>query len=55
MGDAQIAQILSVLGVGGNMLVFGLGNDSPFWHDSTDGQVIFLEVHWFEYQRDSYS
>jgi hypothetical protein len=48
MGDAQIAEILSALGVGGNMLVFGLGNDSPFWHDSTDGQVIFLEVDWFE-------
>ena len=43
MGREQIKEILSVLPKDGNLLVWGLGNDSPFWHDSTDGKVVFIE------------
>ncbi|KAL4226316.1 hypothetical protein ACF0H5_014299 [Mactra antiquata] len=43
MGQQQIDKILSVLPRNGNLLVWGLGNDSPFWHDSTDGKVAFIE------------
>jgi uncharacterized protein (TIGR01627 family) len=43
MGPEQIQEILSVLPKNGNLLVWGLGNDSPFWHDSTDGKVVFIE------------
>ena len=43
MGNEQIKEILDVLPVDGNLLVWGLGNDSPFWHDSTLGRVVFIE------------
>ncbi|KAL4232202.1 Polysaccharide biosynthesis [Mactra antiquata] len=43
MGKLQIGKILSVLPRNGNLLVWGLGFDSPFWHDSTEGKVIFIE------------
>ena len=39
----QIAAIKKVLPAYGNLLVWGLGNDSPFWHHSTKGRVIFIE------------
>ncbi|KAL4232203.1 hypothetical protein ACF0H5_009778 [Mactra antiquata] len=50
MGEQQIGKILSVLPRNGNLLVWGLGFDSPFWHDSTDGKVVFIEefgTSWF--------
>lgn len=43
MNQKQIDQILSVLPTNGNLLVWGLGNDSPFWKQSTCGHVIFIE------------
>ena len=43
MGRKQIHEILSVLPKNGNLLVWGLGNDSPFWNDSTEGKVVFIE------------
>lgn len=43
MGQTQVNNILKALGPDGNLLVWGLGNDSPFWHDSTTGKVVFLE------------
>jgi len=43
MGNEQIHEILSVLPKDGNLLVWGLGNDSPFWHNSTNGKVVFIE------------
>ena len=43
MGKEQIEEIRSVLPKDGNLLVWGLGNDSPFWHHSTTGKVVFIE------------
>jgi len=43
MSQEQVDQILSVLPTNGNLLVWGLGNDSPFWKQSTCGHVIFIE------------
>jgi uncharacterized protein (TIGR01627 family) len=43
MGTEQMDSITSVLPPTGNLLVWGLGNDSPYWHSVTDGTVIFLE------------
>jgi len=43
MGEDQISAIQRALGPGGNLLVYGLGNDSPFWNDLTTGRVVFLE------------
>lgn len=43
MGEAQIAKIKQAIPPGGNLLVWGLGNDSPFWNDITTGKVVFLE------------
>jgi hypothetical protein len=43
MGDVQIAYIADVLPLDGNLLVWGLGNDSPFWNQMTSGKVVFLE------------
>jgi hypothetical protein len=56
MGDNQIGGIIKVLPTKGNLLVWGLGNDSPFWHNSTKGKVKFIEddspekkagIHWY--------
>jgi uncharacterized protein (TIGR01627 family) len=43
MGQSQVDNILKALGPNGNLLIWGLGNDSPFWHESTTGKVVFLE------------
>ena len=43
MGYEQIDEIKRVLGQSGNLLVWGLGNDSPFWHDVTTGRTVFIE------------
>ena len=43
MAKEQVAAILKVLPKAGNLLVWGLGNDSPFWHEKTKGKVIFIE------------
>lgn len=43
MGSEQIDHILDVLSPTGNLLVWGLGNDSPYWHNVTSGKVMFLE------------
>jgi len=43
MGTKQMDNIMSVLPTSGNLLVWGLGNDSPYWHNSTSGKVVFLE------------
>jgi len=43
MSIGQIEQILAVLPENGNLLVWGLGNDSPFWHNATAGRVVFIE------------
>lgn len=43
MGHEQMAAIRDALGPNGNLLVWGLGNDSPFWNDATTGRVAFLE------------
>jgi uncharacterized protein (TIGR01627 family) len=50
MGEQQVAVITKALPRNGNLLVWGLGNDSPFWHDSTQGKVIFIEPKgvWFK-------
>ena len=57
MGHAQMDGILANLPWNGNLLVWGLGNDSPYWHNATQGTVIFLEddfvetknnVQWFD-------
>jgi hypothetical protein len=50
MGQKQIERILKVLPQRGNLLVWGLGYDSPFWHKSTRGKVIFIESNgdWFD-------
>ncbi|XP_045167296.2 uncharacterized protein LOC123530584 [Mercenaria mercenaria] len=50
MGERQVAAIGKVLPPDGNLLVWGLGNDSPFWYDSTQGKVIFIEPagFWFK-------
>ena len=62
-GWEQVREILHVTPPGHNILVFGLGNDSPLWHKSAlnaegrDGRVVFLEddfvdekagVQWFD-------
>lgn len=41
--EKQIAAIRKVISEGGNLLVLGLWNDSPFWHDVTHGKVVFLK------------
>lgn len=43
MGLSQIGNILNFLPLTGNLLVFGLGNDSFYWHDVTKGTVSFIE------------
>jgi len=43
MGTKQMDNIMSILPTSGNLLVWGLGNDSPYWHNSTSGKVVFLE------------
>lgn len=43
MGWNQVEKILAALPENGNLLVWGLGNDSPFWHGATTGRVVFLE------------
>ena len=43
MGHEQIASIQEALGPNGNLLVWGLDNDSPFWNDATTGRVAFIE------------
>ena len=43
MSRGQIQQILAVLPENGSLLVWGLGNDSPFWHNTTTGRVVFIE------------
>jgi len=57
MGIDQVKYILDHLPNDGGLLVWGLGNDSPFWDQSTSGRVVFLEddtsdpiagVHWQE-------
>lgn len=65
MGSRQWGRILSTLQLipGANLLVWGLGNDSPFWHNATTGRVVFLEddipvrkdgVLWFDEITDKY-
>lgn len=41
----QINEIIDSIPAGGNVLVYGLGNDSPFWHGITTGRVAFIEGH----------
>lgn len=50
MGEQQMELIRKTLAGDGNLLVWGLGNDSPFWYNSTTGNVIFIEdnKHWFD-------
>lgn len=43
MGKQQIEFIRGKLGNNGNLLVWGLGNDSPYWHYATHGRVVFIE------------
>lgn len=43
MGQKQVDLILSKLPTNGNLLVWGLGNDSPFWNQTTCGHVVFVE------------
>jgi Polysaccharide biosynthesis len=43
MRREQVQSILNVLPPDGNLLVWGLGYDSPFWDRATKGRVIFLE------------
>ncbi|XP_053380281.1 uncharacterized protein LOC128548817 [Mercenaria mercenaria] len=43
MGGEQIRIITETLQEKGNLLVWGLGNDSPYWHNSTKGKVVFIE------------
>lgn len=43
MGWDQVQNILEHLPIDGNLLVWGLGNDSPFWNTATSGTVVFLE------------
>jgi uncharacterized protein (TIGR01627 family) len=43
MGWEQVRTVLSALPEDGNLLVWGLGNDSPFWNRTTTGKVMFLE------------
>ncbi|GMH67791.1 hypothetical protein TrST_g13506 [Triparma strigata] len=44
MGLSQIESVMASLPPeGGNLLVFGLGNDSSFWHDVSGGVVSFIE------------
>ncbi|XP_045167274.2 uncharacterized protein LOC123530562 [Mercenaria mercenaria] len=56
MGELQAVAIRKVIPPDGNLLVWGLGNDSPFWHDSTQGKVIFIEPagFWFKKITDKY-
>jgi uncharacterized protein (TIGR01627 family) len=43
VGPEQVQTILNALPRHGSMLVWGLGNDSPYWHRVTGGNVVFLE------------
>jgi hypothetical protein len=43
MSENQLEGIRKVLPAKGNLLVWGLGNDSPYWHNSTNGKVKFIE------------
>ncbi|XP_060591313.1 uncharacterized protein LOC132746245, partial [Ruditapes philippinarum] len=43
MGENQLHGIKKVIPAKGNLLVWGLGNDSPYWQNSTHGQVKFIE------------
>lgn len=43
MGPEQISTIQKVLMTSSNLLVWGLGNDSPYWNNCTKGRVVFLE------------
>lgn len=43
IGPSQVAAIRRSIPPQGNLLVWGLGNDSPFWNDITSGRVAFLE------------
>lgn len=56
MGKEQVAAIRRVIKANSNVLVWGLGNDSPFWHDTTEGKVIFIEPagFWFNKIIDTY-
>lgn len=56
MGISQVNKIIESLqntsdsfSINANLLVWGIGNDSPFWHNMTTGKVIFLEDNprWF--------
>jgi hypothetical protein len=48
LGPEQIEAILGANN-NGNFLVFGLGNDSPFWHYSTTGKVFNAFAHCCSY------
>lgn len=43
MSENQVAAIRRAIKANSNVLVWGLGNDSPFWYDTTQGKVIFIE------------
>lgn len=43
MGPQQISAIQKVLMTSSNLLVWGLGNDSPYWNNCIKGRVVFLE------------
>jgi uncharacterized protein (TIGR01627 family) len=43
MNEDQVKNIMEALPRDGNLLVWGLGNDSPFWKQSTCGRVVFIE------------
>ena len=42
-GENQIGKIRQSLSKKGNLLVWGPGSDSPYWHNLTSGKVVFIE------------
>ncbi|XP_053380127.1 uncharacterized protein LOC128548747 [Mercenaria mercenaria] len=43
MSGEQIKTISENLPEKGTLLVWGLGNDSPYWHNRTKGKVVYIE------------
>jgi rhamnogalacturonan II specific xylosyltransferase len=42
MYDDNNRAIRKILSAKGNLMIWGLGKDSPFWHNITSGKVIFI-------------
>ena len=51
MGTEQVKEIIKAIRETEkcNLLVFGLGHDSSYWHSITQGRVVFIEdnIQWF--------